>query len=70
MSRPQELLGVISFRSLDWREARLEDIGSSSLAAAPLAGRFGEVVVLLSVTAEVTASRVNRKLAAVSAFDA
>ena len=59
----------ISFRSLDWREARLEDIGEFvAWLRLPQAGRSGEVAVLPSVTAEVTASTVNRKLAAVSAF--
>ena len=59
----------ITFRSLDWREARLEDIGEfvAWLQLSP-AGRSGEVAVLPSVTAGVAASTVNRKLAAVSAF--
>ena len=59
----------LGFRSLDWREARLEDIGEFvAWLQLPPAGRSGEVAVLPSVTAEVTASTVNRKLAAVSAF--
>ena len=59
----------ISFRSLDWREARLEDIGEFVVwLQMPPAGRAGEVVVLPSVTAHVGASTVNRKLAAVGAF--
>ncbi len=59
----------IRFRSLDWREARLEDIaGFVAWLQLPPAGRSGELAVLPSVTAEVTASTVNRKLAAVSAF--
>jgi integrase/recombinase XerD len=61
----------IGFRGLDWREARLEDIGEFVAwlqLQLPPAGRSGEVAVLPSVTAEVTASTVNRKLAAVSAF--
>ena len=59
----------ISLRSLDWREARLEDIGEFVVwLQLPPAGRSGEVAVLPSVTAEVTAATVNRKLAAVSAF--
>ena len=59
----------ISFRGLDWREARLEDIGEFvAWLQLPQAGRAGEVAVLPSVTAAVTASTVNRKLAAVSAF--
>ena len=59
----------IGFRGLDWREARLEDIGEFvAWLQLPPAGRSDEVAVLPSVTAEVTASTVNRKLAAVSAF--
>src|SRR5712691_3774825 len=59
----------ISLRSLDWREARLEDIGEFVVwLQLPPAGRSGEVAVVASVTAEETASTVNRKLAAVSAF--
>jgi len=59
----------ISFRSLDWREARLEDVGEFvAWLQLPLAGRSGEVAVLPSATAHVGASTVNRKLAAVSAF--
>ena len=59
----------ISSRSLDWREARLEDVGEFVVwLQLPPAGRSGEVAVLPSVTAEVTAATVNRKLAAVSAF--
>jgi integrase len=59
----------ISFRSLDWREARLEDIGEFVVwLQLPPAGRAGEVAVLPSAAAQVTAATVNRKLAAVSAF--
>src|SRR2546429_557238 len=59
----------LGFRSLDWREARLEDIGEFVVwLQLPPAGRSGEVAVLPSVTAQVSASTVNRKLAAVSAF--
>ena len=59
----------LGFRGLDWREARLEDIGEFvAWLQLPPAGRSGEVAVLPSVTAEVSASTVNRKLAAVSAF--
>jgi len=57
------------FRGLDWREARLEDIGEFVVwLQLPPAARSGEVAVLPSVTAQVSASTVNRKLAAVSAF--
>ncbi|MGH3122236.1 MAG: site-specific integrase, partial [Streptosporangiaceae bacterium] len=50
------------FRGLDWREARLEDVGEfvASLQLPP-AGRSGAVSVLPSATAEVSASTVNRK---------
>ena len=59
----------ISFRSLDWREARLEDVGEFvAWLRLPPAGRSGEVAVLPMAAAEVSASTVNRKLAAVSAF--
>jgi len=59
----------ISFRGLDWREARLEDVGEFvAWLQLPPAGRAGEVAVLPSVTSHVGASTVNRKLAAVSAF--
>jgi len=59
----------ISFRGLDWREARLEDIGEfAAWLQLPPAGRSGAVAVLPSVSVQVTASTVNRKLAAISAF--
>ena len=59
----------ISFRGLDWREARLEDVGEFvAWLQLPPAGRSGEVAVLPSAAAEVSAATVNRKLAAVSAF--
>ena len=59
----------ITFRSLDWREARLEDVGEFvAWLQLPPAGRSGEVAVLPSATAHVGAATVNRKLAAVSAF--
>jgi integrase len=59
----------LGFRGLDWREARLEDVGEFvAWLQLPLAGRSGEVAVLPSATAHVGAATVNRKLAAVSAF--
>ena len=59
----------IGFRCLDWREARLEDVGEFvAWLQLPPAGRSGAVAVLPSATAHVGASTVNRKLAAVSAF--
>jgi integrase/recombinase XerD len=59
----------LGFRGLDWREARLEDVGEFvAWLQLPPAGRSGEVAVLPSVAAEVSASTVNRKLAAISAF--
>jgi site-specific recombinase XerD len=59
----------LGFRGLDWREARLEDVGEFvAWLQLPPAGRSGEVAVLPSVTAHVGASTVNRKLAAVSSF--
>jgi site-specific recombinase XerD len=65
----KDLWQFLGFRGLDWREARLEDVGEFvAWLQLPPAGRAGEVAVLSSVTAQVTASTVNRKLAAVSAF--
>ena len=65
----KDLWQFLGLRGLDWREARLEDIGEFvAWLQLPAAGRAGEVAVLPSVTAQVTASTVNRKLAAVSAF--
>ena len=59
----------ISFRSLDWREAGLEDVGEFvAWLQLPPAGRSGAVAVLPPAQAQVTAATVNRKLAAVSAF--
>jgi integrase/recombinase XerD len=59
----------LGFRGLDWREARLEDIGEFvAWLQLPPAGRAGGVSVLPSAASAVTASTVNRKLAAVSAF--
>ena len=61
--------GFIGFRGLDWREARLEDVGEfAAWLQLPPAGRSGAVAVLPSAAAQVTAATVNRKLAAVSAF--
>jgi integrase len=61
--------GFIGFRGLDWREARLEDVGEFvAWLQLPPAGRSGAVAVLPSAAAQVTAATVNRKLAAVSAF--
>ena len=60
---------LISFRGLDWREARLEDIGEFiAWLQLPATGRSGDIAVLPLAAAEVSASTVNRKLAAVSAF--
>jgi integrase/recombinase XerD len=57
------------FRGLDWRDARLEDVGEFvAWLQLPPAGRSGAVAVLPSAVTEVSASTVNRKLAAVSAF--
>ena len=59
----------IGFRGLDWREARLGDVGEFvAWLQLPSAGRRGEVAVLSSVVAQVAVTTVNRKLAAVSAF--
>jgi integrase len=59
----------IGFRGLDWREARLEDVGEFvAWLQLPPPGRSGEVAVLPSAAAQVGAATVNRKLAAVSSF--
>src|SRR5262249_1170402 len=61
-----EFLGL---RGLDWRGARLEDVGEFvAWLQLPPAGRSGAVAVLPAAAAHVGASTVNRKLAAVSAF--
>jgi integrase/recombinase XerD len=58
----------LGFRSLDWREARLEDVGEFvAWLQLPPAGRSGAVAVLPSATAHVGASTVNRKLSRRSA---
>jgi integrase/recombinase XerD len=59
----------LCFRGLDWREARLEDVGEFiAWLQLPPEGRSGAVAVLPSAQGQVTAATVNRKLAAVSAF--
>jgi integrase/recombinase XerD len=56
-------------RGLDWREARLEDIGEFvAWLRLPPPSRAGMVAVLPSAVPQVVASTINRKLAAVSAF--
>jgi hypothetical protein len=59
----------LTFRRLDWREVRLEDLGEYvAWLRLPPAGRGGQVAVLPSVRPHVGASTVNRKLSAVAAF--
>ena len=61
--------GFLCFRGLNWREARLEDVGEFiAWLQLPPDGRSGAVAVLPSAQGRVTAATVNRKLAAVSAF--
>jgi integrase/recombinase XerD len=56
-------------QGLDWREARLEDIGEYvAWLRMPPASRGGHVAVLPSVQPHVAASTVNRKLSALAAF--
>src|SRR6266496_4915252 len=56
-------------RGLDWREARLEDVGEFvAWLRLPPPGRAGTVAVLPSAVPQVGASTINRKLAAVSTF--
>ena len=51
----------IGFRGLDWREARLEDVGEFiAWLQLPPEGRSGEVAVLPSAQGRVTAATVNR----------
>jgi integrase/recombinase XerD len=65
----KDFWGFTGFRGLDWREARLEDIGEFvAWLRLPPSGRCGVVAALPSAVPEVSASTVNRKLAAVSAF--
>ena len=53
----------------DWREVRLEDIGEFvAWLRLPPTGRDGRVAILPSVEHHVSASTVNRKLSALSAF--
>jgi site-specific recombinase XerD len=59
----------MTYRTLDWREVRLEDIGEYvAWLRLPPAGRDGAVAVLPSVEAHVGASTINRKLSALAAF--
>jgi len=56
-------------RGLDWRLVRLEDVGEFvAWLRLPPAGRDGRVAILPSVGHQVSASTVNRKLSALSAF--
>jgi integrase/recombinase XerD len=59
----------IGFRDLDWREARLEDVGDFvAWLQLPPTGRSGAVAVLPSAAPQVGVATVERKLAAVSGF--
>jgi site-specific recombinase XerD len=59
----------LTFRGLDWREVRLEDVGEYvAWLRLPPAGRDGAVAVLPSVDAHVGTATVNRKLSALAAF--
>ena len=65
----KDFWGFLGGRGLDWREARLEDIGEFiAWLRLPSPGREGVVAVLPSAVPQVSASTINRKLAAVSAF--
>lgn len=56
-------------RRLDWCEVELEDVGEFvAWLRLPAAGRSGAVAVLPSVAPALTASSINRKLAALGAF--
>jgi len=59
----------LAHRGLDWREARLEDVGEFvAWLRLPAAGRSGLITVLPAVEPQVGASTINRKLSAVSAL--
>ena len=65
----KDFFTFLGWRGLDWREARLEDLGEYvAWLALPPAGRAGLVAVLPSAGAQVGASTVNRKLSALAAF--
>jgi integrase/recombinase XerD len=65
----KDFLQFLAFRDLDWREARLGDVGEFvAWLRLPPPGRTGAIAVLPSATAQVGASTINRKLAAVSTF--
>jgi site-specific recombinase XerD len=65
----KDFFTFLGWRGLDWREARLEDLGEYvAWLALPAAGRTGMVAVLPSAAAQVSASTVNRKLSALAAF--
>ena len=65
----KDFLEFLAFRGLDWRDARLEDVGEFvAWLQLPPAGRCGAVAVLLSAAPQVSVPTVNRKLAAVSSF--
>jgi integrase/recombinase XerD len=56
-------------RGLDWREARLEDIGEFiTWLRLPPSARDGQITVLPTFEPHVSTTTINRKLAAVSAF--
>jgi integrase/recombinase XerD len=59
----------LATRGLDWREVRLEDVGEFvAWLRLPPAARDGQVTVFPSIEGHCTASTVNRKLSALSAF--
>lgn len=65
----KDWFGYLDLRGLDWREVRLEDVGEFvAWLRLPPAARDGRVQVLPSVEGHCTASTVNRKLSALSAF--
>ena len=59
----------LAHRGIDWREARLEDVGGFvGWLRLPPAGRSGQVAVLPSLEPHLGAATINRKLSAVSSF--
>ncbi|WP_407697347.1 site-specific integrase [Streptomyces kebangsaanensis] len=65
----KDYFGFLDQHRLDWREARLEDLGEFvAWLRRPPGMRDSSVAVLPSVEAHCTESTVNRKLSALSAF--
>lgn len=65
----KDWLVFLSGRGVDWRSARLEDVGAfAGWLRLPPAGRDGRVAVLPSAPGHCGGATVNRKLAALASF--